>query len=480
MRRRSRLAVTFVALLTVSWSVVATEPRGSALAADPEAELAKTQARLAEAQAAQSRLQNTLDTQRAELRQLEQRSTELSGALDIARAELEAVTAEHDHVTGLLGRVREQVEEIKAYLVELRAAIGELEAELGTVSAEIRGRTADLEAREALLQEHMRDAYEQSQTSLLEVLLSADSLDTATKQVGYLLAVSDQHLALAEEIRAIREELDLRRETLRQGRRALAEARAVARVEEAELEARKAELADLEARLAELKLAADAKRAEQERALNAALQAQGNLEQAIADNQAAAAAAADLAARLQSQAAAQQAAIEEAKREAQRRAAEEAKRRAAAQQPPPPAASSYGFRWPEASFRVTQEWGPTSFVLEPPYTYKGTYYPHFHGGIDIANGCGTPILAVGPGVVVASGQPLYPWDSGYGVVVDHGSGIQSWYWHISRQVVVRPGQIVVGGDVIGYEDTTGLSTGCHLHFAINHHGVWENPRWYLP
>ena len=34
--------------------------------------------------------------------------------------------------------------------------------------------------------------------------------------------------------------------------------------------------------------------------------------------------------------------------------------------------------------------------------------------------------------------------------------------------------------VIGYEGTTGISTGCHLHFAINDHGIWENPRVYLP
>jgi murein DD-endopeptidase MepM/ murein hydrolase activator NlpD len=36
------------------------------------------------------------------------------------------------------------------------------------------------------------------------------------------------------------------------------------------------------------------------------------------------------------------------------------------------------------------------------------------------------------------------------------------------------------GATIGYEGTTGMSTGCHLHFAVNDHGVWTNPRWYLP
>ena len=88
--------------------------------------------------------------------------------------------------------------------------------------------------------------------------------------------------------------------------------------------------------------------------------------------------------------------------------------------------------------RVTQEWGPTNFAMEPPYTYQGVYYPHFHGGIDMAVGCGTPILAAKAGVVVASGRPLWPYDPGYGVVIDHGGGIQTWYWHITTQIIVQP------------------------------------------
>ena len=117
--------------------------------------------------------------------------------------------------------------------------------------------------------------------------------------------------------------------------------------------------------------------------------------------------------------------------------------------------------------RITQEWGPTNFTLEPSYTYQGVYYQHFHGGIDMAVGCGTPILAAKAGVVVASGRPLWPYDPGYGVVIDHGGGIQTWYWHITTQIIVQPGQVVGTGQVIGYEGTTGFSTGCHLHFATN-------------
>jgi murein DD-endopeptidase MepM/ murein hydrolase activator NlpD len=486
MRRRSRLAVTFVALLTVGWSVVTTQPSGSALAADPEAELARTRAELADAQSTQQSLAATLDRQRAELEQLKRRSADLDAQLDVARAELEAVTAEYDRVSGLLAQVKQQVADIEARLAELKAQIAELDDQLLAVAADIERRTNDLNDREALLQEHLRTAYERSQTSLLEILLSADSLDEATTQVGYLMSVSEQDAALADDIRAIRAELETRRETLQDGRRALADARAVARDEEATLKARREELTVLEGQLADLKVAAEQKRAEQEAALNASLAAEDDVEAKIADNERAAQAAADLAARLQNQAAAQQAAIEEAKRKAAAEAEARRKAQAAADAAARQAAeranatSNYGFRWPERSFRVTQEWGPTSFRLEPPYTYRGTYYAHFHAGIDFANGCGTPIYSVGPGVVVASGQPLMPWDTGFGVVIDHGNGIQTWYWHMQPRVIVSPGTIVTSESIIGYEGTTGNSTGCHVHFAVNDHGVWENPRWYLP
>jgi murein DD-endopeptidase MepM/ murein hydrolase activator NlpD len=288
------------------------------------------------------------------------------------------------------------------------------------------------------------------------------------------MTVSDQDAILAEDIRAIRAELETRRETLRAGRRGLADARAAARDEEAMLTTRRDELAALEAQLAQLRAAAETKQAEQEAALNAALHAQGDVANQIARNEEAAAAAERLAAQLQQQAAAQEAAIAEARR----RAAEEAAR--AAEQARQNATSTYGFRWPERSFDVTQEWGPTGFVLEPPYTYGGTYYPNFHTGIDFAGGCGTPIYSTGPGVVVASGQPLMPFDSGFGVVVDHGSSIQTWYWHMQATVVVGPGAIVTSESVVGYEGSTGMSTGCHVHFAVNDGGVWENPRNYLP
>jgi murein DD-endopeptidase MepM/ murein hydrolase activator NlpD len=430
-----------IALLMVGTSIVTTSSRDQAQAADP----------LAEAKAQQDALEATLSAQRAALATLKAKATTLAGKLSAAKAQLASVTAEYNRVSGLLADVQAQVADMTARLADLRAQIASLDKQLQGVAIEIIRQTDELHSREALLQDHVRDAYERSQTSMLELLLSADSLDAATNQVGYMLTVSDQDKQLADEIRDLRASLKSQEETLRQGREQVAAARDEARAEATLLAEREAELAGMQAELARLKGAADQKRREQEAALNAAVAARGDVARQIELSQQAFDAATRLVAKLQAE--------EDARRQAP---------------------SAFGFKWPELSFRVTQQWGPTTFVLEPPYTYKGVYYSHFHGGIDLANGCGTPILAVGTGTVRASGQPLWPWDSGYGVVISHGSGVQSWYWHLRAQVIVQPGQVVSRGQLIGYEGSTGNSTGCHLHFAINDHGVWENPRVYLP
>lgn len=490
MTARSRLAVVLIALLTVGTSIVTTTSRDTALAADP----------ITEAKARQAELQATLGAQRQRLADLDSAAHVLDAAVSAATAELADVTAEYDRVAGLLVQVRDQIAVIQGRIADLQAEIADLDAQLALVDADIVAQGEQLRDREALLQDHVRAAYEQSQTSLLEIVLSADSLDHASAQVGYLMTISEQDEQLADEIRAIREELRLKERALNDGRAQVDAARRTAEDEQANLAARQAELTAMEARLAELKAAADAKRREQEAALNATLVEQSNVSQSYEANAQAAAAQEALVQQLIAEEAERQRQIEEARRrEAERRAQEQERLRqqaaaaaAAAEQASAEAAaeaarqaqrnavSAAGFRWPEVNPRITQEWGPTGFALEPPYTYGGTYYAHFHAGIDMAAGCGSQILAAREGVVVASGQPLAPFDSGYGVVIDHGDGIQTWYWHMSPQVVVSPGQIVTSGTVVGFEASTGYSTGCHLHFAVNHNGVWENPRNYLP
>jgi murein DD-endopeptidase MepM/ murein hydrolase activator NlpD len=86
----------------------------------------------------------------------------------------------------------------------------------------------------------------------------------------------------------------------------------------------------------------------------------------------------------------------------------------------------------------------------------------FHEGIDIANYVGTPIYAPADGVVVSCG-----WRRGYGrrIKIRHGFGYETVYGHLSR-IMVRKGQSVRRGDLIGLSGDSGRSTGPHLHYEI--------------
>jgi len=86
----------------------------------------------------------------------------------------------------------------------------------------------------------------------------------------------------------------------------------------------------------------------------------------------------------------------------------------------------------------------------------------YHNGLDIGAPQGTPVTATNDGVVVVAGQ--YPVKGGW-VMIDHGFGVFSHYFHMSRIDVVA-GQTVARGEVIGQVGSTGLSTGPHLHWEM--------------
>jgi murein DD-endopeptidase MepM/ murein hydrolase activator NlpD len=128
--------------------------------------------------------------------------------------------------------------------------------------------------------------------------------------------------------------------------------------------------------------------------------------------------------------------------------------------------------WPMAGARVTQPFGPSDLLLEPPLGP----YPHFHTGIDIAAPFGTTVMAAAGGVVVAVGHS----GIGYGnyVVIAHGGGIMTLYGHL-LETDVEVGNKVVRGHRIGLEGSTGWSTGPHVHFELRVNDSVVDPMPYL-
>ena len=94
-----------------------------------------------------------------------------------------------------------------------------------------------------------------------------------------------------------------------------------------------------------------------------------------------------------------------------------------------------------------------------------------HDGTDFGVPCGTPVRAAGAGTVV--GRDFH---GAYGnrVAVRHADGLETSYNHLSSQAVVV-GEHVTPSTVLGRVGSTGLSTGCHLHFMVRRHGQMVDP-----
>ncbi|MBY0546931.1 MAG: peptidoglycan DD-metalloendopeptidase family protein [Candidatus Obscuribacterales bacterium] len=127
---------------------------------------------------------------------------------------------------------------------------------------------------------------------------------------------------------------------------------------------------------------------------------------------------------------------------------------------------------------VTRGSGTMSWPLRAAITSPFGYRRHpifgvrkFHTGVDLAGPNHSAIKAADSGDVLYSG-----WYGGYGkvVIVGHGNGLATLYAHMSKAAVGK-GENVKKGDVVGYEGSTGFSTGPHLHFEVRVDGKPNNP-----
>jgi tape measure domain-containing protein len=119
---------------------------------------------------------------------------------------------------------------------------------------------------------------------------------------------------------------------------------------------------------------------------------------------------------------------------------------------------------------VTQEFGYTE------YAKSGAYGGGPHTGIDLAAARGTPVYAARRGTVTFAGSSA----GGYGnlIILAHKGDLTTYYAHLER-ILVSVGQQVAGKQQIGTVDSTGYSTGDHLHFEIREHGIPVDPRKYI-
>lgn len=118
--------------------------------------------------------------------------------------------------------------------------------------------------------------------------------------------------------------------------------------------------------------------------------------------------------------------------------------------------------WPTTGF-ITSGFG----MRIDPFTGKQT----FHKGIDIATNLGNPVLAPAEGVVVETKNDRI---GGKTILISHGGGINTLFYHLDK-ILVKPGQKVKRGDIIGLVGKTGKALGPHLHYEVRVNGRSVNP-----
>ena len=119
--------------------------------------------------------------------------------------------------------------------------------------------------------------------------------------------------------------------------------------------------------------------------------------------------------------------------------------------------------------------GPTTGIFGALRSYNGAPASDWHHGHDIGAEAGASISAPAAGTVVFAGElPVH----GQGVILDHGSGVFSGYWHMSA-IEADLGAIVGAGDLLGAVGATGLAVGPHLHWEVIVHGRDVDPAQWL-
>jgi murein DD-endopeptidase MepM/ murein hydrolase activator NlpD len=403
---------------------------------------------LSQAQAQQKAIAAQIASQKAHMAELASLQADLAATLVTTRTKLQGINSDLVDVRANVAATQAKVNLVVAQYYQQVEDLNNLDLALIGLDREEQQKAADLAATKALLADHIRAAYEQDRTSILETLLSAASFTDALGDIGSLIDFGNQDHVLASQIasdQATLLALNVTVTSTRQQTQDLAQQTAAQKVQ-------------LDASLVALN-AAKAQLALLQQATSKALALQLSTYNKLSSN------AAALRKAINAESAAEASVSQKIQQILN----------AGGQSGSIPSQYNGTLAWP-ISGPVTQEFGCTGFPWEPPLGSCA----HFHNGIDIADPMDTPIHAAGDGRVVFAG-PLS--DGAWVVMIAHSTHLVTWYAHVDDRrghtIPVKVGQWVTAGQVIAYVGMTGHTTGPHLHWMTELNGDYVNPRLFL-
>jgi murein DD-endopeptidase MepM/ murein hydrolase activator NlpD len=405
---------------------------------------------LSDAIAQQQRLAKLIADQRAQLTKLQNQQSDLTNQIAQTQTTLAGVSSSIDDAQAQMTSLQTEMTGVQAHFDSLVTQQVVLQTRLAQLTNEQDAKQRELDIREQILASRLVAVYESDQTPVLEQILTAHSLTDALSQASYYSSLSQADKALADQITEDQTTLAQIRQSVEMAESANADLEAQVDSQRSELDAEQQKVAAASTHLADLKTQLDKQ-----------LNAYQTNKSKLASSQAALAAAIRSNGKAVDQLANQ---IDKLVRQ------NKGKSRI-------PSAYNGKLHWPMSGV-ISQQFGCTGFASEP----RVGSCAHFHEGIDIVAPCLTPVRAEGSGVVVFVGyNPYDTAPKAWLVIIAHSTSLVTWYAHMTAKQIpgIYAGAPVVTGQLIGTENTTGHSTGCHLHWAVRLDGTFMNPRLFL-
>ncbi|MEO5884874.1 MAG: peptidoglycan DD-metalloendopeptidase family protein [Candidatus Limnocylindrales bacterium] len=404
---------------------------------------------LSDAKARQAQLKKDIAAQKARVSQLNGLQSSLAAEIRSTKSDLRAIGADLTAVRKKITKMATRINEVKAVYADLVVQVQVMDTELTRVTAEEIAKRQELSERRALLGERVRNAYDTDRTSPLETFVSGGTFTDLLAEMSYYIDVGEQDKALATQITRDKETLSTLHQSVAATRLRTNELRQETAAQKRALDRSLIELKETKAQLKKL-----------EKQVAKALKQQQARYAAVARNKANAAAIIRKAAADQKKLASK---IDDL-----------IKKQVARGNIP----SKYNgtMRWPMDDFRISGEYGCSTFAYYPP----GNGCVNYHNGIDLVAPSGARVRAAAAGTVVYVG---WNWadgpDPAWIVVIAHSASLRTWYAHMQPKRPVNVGEQVKKGQVIGYEGSTGNSTGAHLHWMVESSSNFVNPRFFL-
>ncbi len=344
---------------------------------------------------------------------------DLEAKLKKARDERAEAKQQKDLLEQKIGVLNEQISSTEAVIAEYEALIVEKQEQI----VELQEQEA---AQYELFCRQTRDMEEHGSVSYLSILFSASSFTELLDNAMLVGEVMEYHNGVIEALTATREQLKVAQAELEEQK---AEQEQVKAQQEANREQLRQEQAEVEKLIAQIR----AMEADYQEDLDKYEEASKQLDQKLA---------------------AAEKKYKEELAEIERRRREEAANLNA---------NEGEWYWPlPGRYYISSTFAPRKH----PITGKWSH----HTGNDIPAPGGTAIHSAGAGIVTEVAQSkdrVY----GYYVQISHGGGYSTFYAHMKSKAIVKEGDTVSKGQVIGYVGSTGWSTGNHLHFEVRINGT---------